>query len=100
MEKAAVEHEVILGVDTHLDTHVGAVIDDVGHVLGVFATPTTAAGYQQLMKWACSFGKLQRAGVEGTGTYGAGLARFLHEHGVMVWEINRPDRSIELPLNG
>ncbi len=93
MEKAAVEHEVILGVDTHLDTHVGAVIDEVGHVLGTFATPTTAAGYQQLLKWACSFGKLQRAGVEGTGTYGAGLARFLREHGVTVWEINRPDRS-------
>jgi transposase len=93
VEKAAAEHEVILGVDTHLDTHVGAVIDDVGHVLGTFATPTTAAGHQQLLKWACSFGKLQRAGVEGTGTYGAGLARFLREHGVTVWEINRPDRS-------
>jgi transposase len=91
--KAAVDHEVILGVDTHLDTHVGAVIDQVGHVLGTFATATTAAGYQQLLKWARSFGNLQRAGVEGTGTYGAGLARFLCENGVAVWEINRPDRS-------
>jgi len=87
------KHEVILGVDTHLDSHVGVVIDDVGHVLGTLATPTHATGYLQLLNWARSFGDLQRAGVEGTGTYGAGLARLLREQGVVVWEINRPDRS-------
>jgi transposase len=93
MEIRAVAHEIILGVDTHLDTHVGAVINEVGHMLGTFATPTNAEGYRQLLHWARSFGNLQRAGVEGTGTYGAGLARLLREQGVTVWEINRPDRS-------
>jgi hypothetical protein len=53
--------EVILGVDTHLDTHVGAVINEVGHMLGTFATPTNAEGYRQLLNWARSFGNLQRA---------------------------------------
>jgi transposase len=45
------------------------------------------------LSWAQSYGQLRRAGVESTGTYGAGIARFLHTHGVEVWEINRPDRS-------
>lgn len=93
MDERDLKHEVILGVDTHLDSHVGVVIDEVGHVLGTLATPTHAAGYVQLLNWARSFGDLQRAGVEGTGTYGAGLARSLRAQGVVVWEINRPDRS-------
>jgi transposase len=93
MDERVLKHEVILGVDTHLDLHVGVVIDEVGHVLGTLAAPTHATGYLQLLKWARSFGDLQRAGVEGTGTYGAGLARLLGEQGVVVWEVNRPDRS-------
>ncbi len=46
------------------------------------------------MKWTQSFGDLQRAGIEGTGSYGAGLARFLSEQGILIFEINRPDRSM------
>ena len=87
-------HETILGVDTHLDKHVGVIIDDLGKFLGHLSIETNLAGYQQLLKWAQSFGDLQRAGIEGTGTYGAGLARFLSEQGVQVLEINRPDRSM------
>ncbi len=87
-------HEVILGVDTHLDMHVGVIINDVGKFLGYLSIETNCAGYQQLLKWARSFGDLQRAGIEGTGTYGAGLARFLSDQGVQVLEINRPDRSM------
>lgn len=87
------QREVILGVDTHLDLHVGAVIDSTGKLLGTLATATTARGYLQLIEWARTLGCLRRAGVEGTGTYGAALARALHEQGIEVLEVNRPDRS-------
>ena len=86
--------EVILGVDTHLDKHVCVLIDGVGKYLDHLSIPTTLTGYKQLLKWTRSFGDVQRAGVEGTGTYGAGLARFLSREGVVVFEINRPDRSM------
>lgn len=85
--------EVILGVDTHLDTHVGAVISHGGKLLGTLGSPATATGYLALLAWARSLGNVLRAGVEGTGTYGAGLARFLREHGVEVFEVNRPNRA-------
>jgi transposase len=88
-----VQSEVILGVDTHLDTHVAAVISHAGRLLGTLATPANAAGYLKLLAWARSFGNLQQAGVEGTGTYGAGLARLLREQGLTVLEVNRPDRA-------
>lgn len=87
------QNEVILGVDTHLDTHVAAIVNFAGKLLGVLATPTTAAGYLQLLSWARSMGNLKRAGVEGTGTYGAGLARLFREQGIEVFEVNRPDRA-------
>lgn len=85
--------EVILGVDTHLDTHVGALLNSQGHLLGCLTVTTNSNGYDRLVVWANSFGRLKRAGVEGTGTYGAGLASVLREHGVEVFEVNRPDRS-------
>lgn len=87
-------HEVILGVDTHLDKHIGVLIDSVGKFLGHLSIEANSTGYRQVLKWARAFGDLQRAGVEGTGTYGAGLARFLSGQGVLVLEINRPDRSM------
>jgi transposase len=55
--------------------------------------PTNQAGYITLLNWARAFGNLQRAGVEGTETYGAGLTRVLREPGVKVLEVNRPVRS-------
>lgn len=85
--------EVILGVDTHLDTHVGVAIDGVGRVLGTLIAPVGRLGYQELLHWCRSFGECTRAGVEGTGTYGAGLARVLRDAGIEVLEVNRPDRS-------
>lgn len=85
--------EVILGVDTHLDTHVGAIVDHGGRLLGTHAVPATSSGYLKLLAWAQSFGNLCRAGVEGTGTYGAGLASVLRDHGIEVLEVNRPDRA-------
>src|SRR3989440_3324074 len=83
---------VIAGVDTHLDVHVAAVVDEVGRTLGTRGFSTDPGGYQQLLKWLRGYGDLERVGVEGTGSYGAGLARFLSEAGVRVVEVARPDR--------
>ena len=89
-----IPNEVILDVDTYLDTHVGVVINHQGKVIGTLASiPTNRTGYLKLLTWARSLGKIRRAGVEGTGTYGAGLTRLLREQGIEVWEINRPDRA-------
>ena len=85
--------EIILGVDTHLDVHVGAVINGAGNLLGTRSVSVSPAGYVDLLSWARSFGEFERAGIEGTGTYGAGLCRFLVEQGIAVIEVNRPDRS-------
>ncbi|WP_414926281.1 IS110 family transposase, partial [Pseudomonas zeae] len=87
------ENEVILGVDTHLDTHVVVLISTNGNLLGSLAVTTDTCGYLKLVTWANSFGMLKRAGAEGTGSYGAGLARVLRDHGIEVLEVNRPDRS-------
>jgi transposase len=94
MSDCSDEREVVLGVDTHLDQHVAVLIDVVGRIVGTRSVSTTAAGYEELIKWAGSFGQLTRAGVEGTGTYGAALARRLRERGVQVVEVNRPNRSL------
>jgi transposase len=84
---------VVGGVDTHLDVHVAAAIDAVGGLLGVRSFPTTPAGYNALSSWLGSFGTVERVGVEGTGTYGAGLARHLATSGITVIEVDRPNRQ-------
>lgn len=86
--------EVIGGVDTHGRTHHGAVIDSAGRLLGDVEFTADAAGYRQLRLWIGTFGTVVAVGVEGTGTYGAGLARDLSAHGVRVVEVDRPDRRI------
>jgi len=85
--------EIILGVDTHLDVHVGAIISQTGKLLGTRSFSARSSGYIELLHWASSFGLLFRAGLEGTGTYGAGLCQLLIENNVKVFEVNRPDRS-------
>jgi len=85
---------VTAGVDTHLDVHVAAVVDELGAVLGSRAFPTTPAGYRQLLAWLRRHGRLQRVGVEGTGTYGVGLTRYLTGEGVAVVEVDRPNRQV------
>ncbi|TQR97738.1 IS110 family transposase [Microbispora bryophytorum] len=87
------DFEVAGGVDTHQDTHTAAVIDPIGRVLGTEQFPADPAGYAALLAWMRSFGPLQRVGVEGTGVYGAGLARLLRDQGVCVIEVDRPDRK-------
>ncbi|MFE6800067.1 IS110 family transposase [Streptomyces sp. NPDC057681] len=85
--------DVILGVDTHKDVHVAAVITVLGAFLAHQEFPATAAGYRQLLCWASSFGALRRAGVECTGSYGSALTRFLGQENIQVIEVNQPDRA-------
>jgi transposase len=81
------------GVDTHLDLNVAAALDGIGGLLGVAEFPATLAGHRELLGWLAGFGLVARAGVEGTGSYGAGLARFLRAAGVEVVEVDRPNRQ-------
>ena len=85
--------QIILGVDTHKDVHVAAVITNLGAQIAEATFATTAAGYRRLLGWARRFGVLHRAGVEGTGSYGAALTRYLRGQEVTVIEVNRPDRA-------
>jgi transposase len=85
--------EVTVGVDTHADAHVAAIIDPLGRQLGDMSFPATPAGYRALMAWIALFGTVTCVGVEGTGAYGAGLARALSAAGLRVIEVDRPDRK-------
>src|SRR5215216_3328371 len=93
MSIVEVMRPIVGGVDTHLDVHVAAAVDPVGGLLGVESFPTTPAGYHDLSSWLSSFGPVERVGVEGTGTYGAGLARHLSASGIVVVEVDRPNRQ-------
>ena len=84
------EVAVILGVDTHLDFHVAVAIDHLGRRLGESNVPTTVKGYERLLRWAEGFGPVRCAGVEGTSSYGAGLARHMRTRGIEVLEVERP----------
>ena len=81
------------GVDTHADTHVAAALDPVGGLLGVREFPVTPAGYARLLGWLGGFGTVCLVGIEGTGSYGAGLARHVTAAGVRVVEVDRSDRQ-------
>ena len=81
------------GVDTHRDVHVAAALDPLGGLLGTESFPTDSAGYKALLSWLASFGDVTKIGVEGTGSYGAGLARHLRRSGVEVIEVDRPNRQ-------
>jgi transposase len=82
---------IVGGVDTHKDLHVAAVVDELDRVLASRCFATTRHGYKQMLTWMRSFGSLQRIGVEATGTYGAGLLRYMQNAGVEVLEVTTPD---------
>ena len=90
--------DVCGGVDTHRDVHMAVVVDSTGRVLGTAPFRADTAGYQQLGDWLGSHGRVVRVGIEGTGSYGAGLARYLTEAGVEVTEVNRPNRQLRRRL--
>ncbi len=98
-ESPATVSEVILGIDTHKDVHVAVALDELGRDLGELKVPTTMKGCQKLLRWAEDFGSVCCAGVEGTGSYGAGLARQLKAAGIPVMEVERPKRR-HLRRNG
>lgn len=84
---------VTVGVDTHTDLHVAAALDQTGRLLGPAGFPATTRGYAQLATWAESLGSVDKVGMEGTGSFGAGLLRFLCDYGLEVVEVDRPDRA-------
>ncbi|MDQ6616040.1 MAG: IS110 family transposase [Actinomycetota bacterium] len=87
------ETRVTVGVDTHKDTHVARAKDQLGRRVGEKTIPTTPAGYTDLLAWARGLGAVETFGLEGTGSYGAGLARYLRRHGQVVVEVIRPNRQ-------
>ncbi|WP_424140926.1 IS110 family transposase, partial [Roseomonas chloroacetimidivorans] len=86
--------DVIVGVDTHKQAHTAVAISAHGVRLAELTVPADAKGYQDLASWASSLGHVRAFGIEGTGSYGAGLSRFLHEKGYVVHEVARPDRAL------
>jgi len=92
MAKSKQTIPVVGGVDTHKDLHVAAVVDDYDQVLGTHSFATTRQGYKLMLAWMRSFGDLQRIGVECTGSYGAGLLRYMKVAGVDVLEVTAPDK--------
>ena len=85
--------QVVIGVDTHQDQHVAVAIDGQGIRLGQRHAQATTFGYGELERWSRSLGEIRAFGIEGTGSYGSGVARFLTGRGHTVVEVNRPDRS-------
>lgn len=92
--------DVVVGVDTHKDEHVAVALDGLGGRLGDLAIPANPAGYAELVDWADGLGLVDAFGVEGTGSYGSGLARFLRRHARKVTEVSRPPRKGERRLSG
>ena len=88
---------VTVGVDTHADVHVAAALDQLGRLLATQSVPSTPAGYRALVAWAGRLGTVERFGIEGTSSYGAGLARWLRSRGVEVLEVERPEASESAP---
>lgn len=85
---------VTVGVDTHKDIHVAVALDQLGRILDKVEIRTTSAGYAELLAWASEFGTIDKVGIEGTGSHGAGLCRWLRARGVLVVEVDRPDRRL------
>lgn len=88
-----VDRAVTGGVDTHLDLHAVAALDPRGALLGTETFSTSAEGYQALLDWLRGFGTVTLVGVEGTGAYGAGLARYLAQEDIAIVEVDRPNRQ-------
>jgi transposase len=85
---------VTLGIDTHKHVHVAVALDQLGRRLDELEIPATTAGFGELYTWASALGTIDTVGIEGTGAYGAGLCRWLRDRGVVVVEVERPDRKL------
>jgi transposase len=85
---------ITIGVDSHKDAHVAAAVDQLGRILATTSIPTTPQGFVQLERWASGLGQVDRFGIEGTGSFAAGLARWLQQRGYQVVEVTRPNRQL------
>jgi transposase len=94
MDSAGSTSLITGGVDTHKDTHTAAALDANGRLLGSKTFVASARGYVALVRWLRDFGTIDRVGIEGTGSYGSGLAGFLREQSVQVVEVSRPNRQV------
>jgi transposase len=83
-----------IGVDSHKDAHVAAAVDQLGRILATTSIPTTPQGFVQLERWASRLGQIDRFGIEGTGSFAAGLTRWLQQRGYQVVEVTRPSRQL------
>jgi transposase len=93
MAMLADQVDVVIGVDTHKHTNTAAAVDTrTGAVLGELTVPTTVAGHEALLKMAASYGPSRAWAIEGANSYGAGLARHLHQYGERLLELDRPKR--------
>ncbi|WP_200874566.1 IS110 family transposase [Vibrio sp. ER1A] len=92
-------YKLYLGVDTHLELQVATPINELGQVIKSKSFNADLACYRELLAWCKSYGFLQKAGIEGTGSYGAELTKFLTKNGIDVYEVLRPNR-IEIRLKG
>ena len=86
---------IAVGVDTHKDSHYAVALDRLGQLLGELVVEVSAAGYRELERWAAGLaadGQELVFGIEGTGSYGAGLCEHLQHVGHSVVEVERPRR--------
>lgn len=86
--------QIIIGVDTHKSNHIAVALNAHGARLGTLTIPTTRQGYNELEAWATGFGSVKAFGIEGTGSYGAGLSRDLLSKGYTVLDVMRPNRQL------
>ena len=91
----AVPPDILVGIDTHKHVHAAVAITALGARLGELSFPVGPKGYRQLAAWAGSLGKVRAFGIEGTGSYGAGVSRFLRGEGHTVLEVSPPDESMQ-----
>ena len=94
MDSAGSTSLITGGVDTHKDTHTAAALDANGRLLGNETFVASAIGYAALLAWLRDFGIIDCVGIEGTGSYGSGLAGYLRQQSVRVVEVNRPNRQV------
>jgi transposase len=92
--------DVVIGVDTHKDRHAAVAVDGLGGRLDELFVEATNEGYAKLVTWAAGHGRIVAFGVEGAGSYGIGLARFLRRQGIKIIEVSRPPRKQERRLAG
>lgn len=93
IDEAKKDHRITGGVDTHKDTHTAAALDATGRMLGNACFAASAEGYVAMLAWFRGLGVLECVGIEGTGSYGSGLAQYLRDRGVPIVEVSRPNRQ-------